>query len=89
MTTRIGELDERVVGGETLTAAEEAERQDLRRRYPERAAEADTLDHRYRYALRKDTEIAQKAGMGIQRRVTRRTRSVTGYGIQRRSLAQI
>jgi hypothetical protein len=44
-TTRIAELDERVVGGETLTAAEEVERQDLRRRYPQSAAQSDTLDH--------------------------------------------
>jgi uncharacterized protein YnzC (UPF0291/DUF896 family) len=51
-TTRIAELDERVVGGETLTAAEEAERQNLRRQYPQSAAEADTLDHRFRYARR-------------------------------------
>jgi hypothetical protein len=59
--TRIAELDERVAGGETLTAAEEAERQDLRRRYPEAAAQADRLDHRYRYWLRKETESAEKA----------------------------
>ena len=62
-TTRIAELDERVVGGETLTAAEEAERQDLRRQYPDSAAEADRIDHRYRYWLRKETEIAEKAGI--------------------------
>jgi uncharacterized protein YnzC (UPF0291/DUF896 family) len=62
-TTRIAELDERVVGGETLTAAEEAERQDLRRRYPDSAAEADRIDHRYRYCFRKEMEIAEKAGM--------------------------
>jgi hypothetical protein len=62
-TTRIAELDERVVGGETLTDAEEAERQDLRRRYPQSAAEADGIDHRYRYWLRRETEIAEKAGM--------------------------
>jgi hypothetical protein len=59
--TRIAELDERVAGGETLTAAEEAERQDLRRRYPDSAAQADRLDHRYRYRLRKETESAAKA----------------------------
>jgi hypothetical protein len=62
-TTRIADLDERVVGGETLTAAEEAERQDLRRRYPQSAAQADGLDHRYRYWLRRETEIAENAGM--------------------------
>ena len=62
-TSRIADLDERVVGGETLTAAEEAERQDLRRRYPESAAQADRIDHRYRYWLRRETEIAEKAGM--------------------------
>jgi uncharacterized protein YnzC (UPF0291/DUF896 family) len=62
-TSRIAELDERVVGGETLTAAEEAERQDLRRRYPDSAAEADRIDHRYRYCFRKEMEIAEKAGM--------------------------
>ncbi len=61
--TRIAELDERVVGGETLTGAEEAERQDLRRRYPQSATQADRLDHRYRYRLRRETDIAQKAGM--------------------------
>jgi hypothetical protein len=59
--TRIAELDERVVGGETLAAAEEAERQDLRRRYPESAAQADRLDHLYRYSLRRETESASKA----------------------------
>jgi uncharacterized protein YnzC (UPF0291/DUF896 family) len=64
-TSRIAELDERVVGGETLTAAEEAERQDLRRRYPDSAAQADMIDHRYRYWLRKETEIAEKAGMNF------------------------
>jgi hypothetical protein len=62
-TSRIAELDERVVGGETLTAAEEAERQDLRRRYPDSAAQADMIDHRYRYWYRKEEEIAEKAGM--------------------------
>jgi hypothetical protein len=62
-TSRIVELDERVVGGETLTAAEEAERQDLRRRYPDSAAQADMIDHRYRYWYRKELEIAEKAGM--------------------------
>jgi uncharacterized protein YnzC (UPF0291/DUF896 family) len=62
-TTRIAELDERVVGGETLTAAEEAERQDLRRQYPQSAAQADRLDHRYRYWLRRETDIAEKAGI--------------------------
>jgi hypothetical protein len=66
-TTRIAELDERVVGGDTLTAPEEAERQELRRRYPESAAQADRLDHRYRYWLRKEKEIAQKAGMGFSK----------------------
>jgi hypothetical protein len=62
-TTRIAELDERVVGGETLTAAEEAERQDLRRQYPDSAAQADRIDHRYRYCFRKEMEIAEKASM--------------------------
>jgi hypothetical protein len=62
-TTRIAELDERVVGGETLTAEEEAERQDLRRRYPESAAQADRLDQRYRYWRRIETETAEKSGM--------------------------
>jgi hypothetical protein len=64
-TSRIAELDERVVGGETLTAAEEAERQDLRRRYPDSAAQADMIDHRYRYWYRKEVEIAEKAGMKL------------------------
>jgi len=62
-TTRIAELDERVVGGETLTAEEEAERLDLRQRYPESAAQADRIDHRYRYWRRKETESAEKSGM--------------------------
>jgi hypothetical protein len=62
-TTRIAELDERVVGGEVLTPPEEAERQELRRRYPESAAQADRIDHRYRYWLRKEREIALKSGM--------------------------
>ena len=62
-TSRIAELDERVVGGETLTAAEEAERQDLRRRHPDSAAQADMIDHRYRYWYRKEFEIAEKSGM--------------------------
>jgi hypothetical protein len=62
-TSRIAELDERVVGGETLTATEEAERQDLRRRYPDSAAQADMIDHRYRYWNRKEFEIAEKSGM--------------------------
>jgi hypothetical protein len=66
-TTRIAELDERVVGGETLTGLEEAERQDLRRRYPESAAEADKLDHLYRYRLRKETDIAKKSGMELSK----------------------
>jgi hypothetical protein len=64
-TSRIAELDERVVGGETLTAAEEAERQDLRRQYPDSAAQADMIDHRYRYWHRKEVEIAEKAGMKL------------------------
>jgi hypothetical protein len=64
-TTRIAELDERVVGGEALTGPEEAERQDLRRRYSESAAEADKLDHLYRYRLRKETDIAKKSGMEL------------------------
>jgi len=62
-TTRIAELDERVVGGETLTAEEEAERLDLRQRYPESAAQADRIDHRYRYWRRKERESAEKSGM--------------------------
>src|SRR4029077_16281896 len=62
-TSRIAELDERVVGGETLTAAEEEERQDLRRQYPDSAAQADMIDHRYRYWNRKEFETAEKSGM--------------------------
>src|SRR4029077_15622933 len=64
-TSRIAELDERVVGGETLTAAEEAERQDLRRRHPDSAAQADRLDHRYRYWYHKETAIAENAGKNL------------------------
>jgi uncharacterized protein YnzC (UPF0291/DUF896 family) len=59
--TRIAELDERIVGGETLTAAEETERQDLRRRYPQDAAKADRLDHLYLYSVRKEAERADPA----------------------------
>ncbi len=66
-TTRIAELDERVAGGEALTGPEEAERQDLRCRYPESAAEADKLDHLYRYRLRKETDIAKKSGMELSK----------------------
>jgi hypothetical protein len=66
-TTRIAELDERVVGGETLTPVEEAERQELRRRHPQSAAQADRLDHRYRYWLRKETDIAKKCGMELSK----------------------
>jgi hypothetical protein len=66
-TTRIAELDERVVGGEALTGPEETERQDLRRRYSESAAEADKLDHLYRYRLRKETDIAKKSGMELSK----------------------
>jgi hypothetical protein len=66
-TTRIAELDERVVGGETLTGPEEAERQDLRRRYPQSAAQADKLDHLYRYRLRKETDIAKNTGLELSK----------------------
>jgi hypothetical protein len=58
---RIAELEERFVVGEApLTAAEQDELGDLRGRYPEIAADVDRLDHRYRYWLRRETEIAQK-----------------------------
>jgi hypothetical protein len=77
-TSRIAELDERVVGGETLTAAEEAERQDLRRRYPDSAAQADMIDHRYRYWNRKEFEIAEKSGMNGQTQFRRRGISASG-----------
>jgi hypothetical protein len=74
-TTRIAELDERVVGGETLTAAEEAERQDLRRRYPQSAAQADRLDHRYRYWKRRSPRRPVWTG---QRHIRRRGISASG-----------
>jgi hypothetical protein len=61
--SRIAELEERFVVGETpLTAAEEDELNDLRRRYPGIAAEVDRLDHRYRYCVRREEEKAVEAG---------------------------
>jgi hypothetical protein len=61
---RIAELEERFVVGETpLTVAEQDELKDLRGRYPEIAADVDKLDHRYRYLLRQEEEIAEKAGL--------------------------
>jgi hypothetical protein len=61
--TRMVELEERVLAGDT-TAAEEDELQDLRSHHPEIAADVDRLDHRYRYWLRQEGEKAEKAGMG-------------------------
>jgi hypothetical protein len=59
--SRIVELEERFVVGETpLTAAEADELNDLRGRYPEIATEVDKLDHQYRYWLRRETEITEK-----------------------------
>jgi hypothetical protein len=46
--TRIAELEELVVAGESVPAQED-ELKDLRSRYPEMAAEVDKLDHWYRY----------------------------------------
>jgi hypothetical protein len=62
--SRIAELEERFVIGETpLTAAEEDELNDLRRRYPGIAAEVDRLDHRYRCYVRREEEKLVEAGL--------------------------
>ena len=61
--TRMVELEERVLAGDT-TAADEDELQDLRFRHPEIAADVDRLDHRYNYCVRREGEKAKKAGLG-------------------------
>jgi hypothetical protein len=58
-----------------VTAAEEAERQDLRRRYPQSAAQADRLDHRYRYWKRRSPRRPVWTG---QRHIRRRGISASG-----------
>jgi hypothetical protein len=59
--SRIAELEERFVVGDTpLTAAEADELNDLRGRYPGIAADVDKLNHQYRYWLRRETEIAEE-----------------------------
>ena len=60
--SRMVELEERVLAGDT-TAADEEGLQDLRSRYPEIAADVDRLDHRYRYWLRREQVIGRKAGL--------------------------
>jgi hypothetical protein len=60
--SRIDELEERVLAGDT-TAADEDELQDLRSRYPEIAADVDRLDHRYRCCFRQEREKAEQAGL--------------------------
>jgi hypothetical protein len=56
--SRIAELEERFVVGETpLTLAEEEELKDLRGRYLDIAADVDRLDHRDRYRRRRGYEI--------------------------------
>jgi hypothetical protein len=59
--TRMVELEERALAGDT-TGAEEDELQDLRSRHPEIAADVDRLDHRYNYCVRREREKAEKAG---------------------------
>jgi len=61
--TRMVELEERVLAGDT-TAADEDELQDLRSRHPEIAADVDRLDHQYNYCLRREREKGEKAGLG-------------------------
>jgi hypothetical protein len=60
--TRMVELEERVLAGDT-TAAEEDELRDLRSRHPEIAADVDRLDNEYNYWVRQETEKAKKAGL--------------------------
>jgi hypothetical protein len=60
--SRMVELEERVLAGDT-TPAEEDELQDLRSRNAEIAANVDRLD-RYRYCFRREREKAEKAGLG-------------------------
>jgi hypothetical protein len=62
--SRIAELEERFVVGESpLTAAEEDELKDLRAKHPEMAADVDKLDHLYRYHMRREEKIAVQAGL--------------------------
>jgi hypothetical protein len=60
--SRIDELEERVLAGDT-TAADEDELQDLRSRYPEIAVDVDRLDHGYRCCFRREREKAEQAGL--------------------------
>jgi hypothetical protein len=60
--TRMVELEERVLAGDT-TAAEEDELRDLRTRHPDIAADVDRLDNEYNYCVRQETEKAKKAGL--------------------------
>jgi hypothetical protein len=59
--TRMVELEERVLAGDTIPA-EEDELQELRSQHPEIAADVDRLDHRYNYCVRCEREKAEKAG---------------------------
>jgi hypothetical protein len=60
----IRDLEERSAIGLQLTAAEEQELRDLRKRYPELAAEIDLLDLRYMHYWGRELEKARKAGLG-------------------------
>jgi hypothetical protein len=60
--SRMIELEERFVAGETV-AAEEDELKELRSRHPDIAAQVDRLDHLYRYRFRQERENGKKAGM--------------------------
>jgi hypothetical protein len=61
-TTRMVELEERVLAGDT-TAADEEELKDLRSGHPEIAADVDRLDHWYNYCVRQEREKGEKAGL--------------------------
>jgi hypothetical protein len=60
--TRMVELEERVLAGDT-TAADEEELKHLRSSHPEVAADVDRLDHHYNYHLRREKEIGKNAGL--------------------------
>jgi len=60
--TRMVELEERVLAGDT-TAADEEELKDLRSSHPEIAADVDRLDHWYNYCVRQEREKGEKAGL--------------------------
>jgi hypothetical protein len=62
--TRMVELEERVLAGDT-TAAEEEELKDLRSHHPQIAVDVDRLDHQYNYCVRRETEKAFKAGLSV------------------------